>query len=264
MKIILFKVFILSFIIFLTSCGNEIFEIKDPKTGKLLLKYEYYEDENGQLIKDGEYLEWYADGSKKCELNYENDSLDGSCVYYDKDGSLRINNYHLGRLDGEQLIKSSKGTLISKENFENNRFHGKQEYFYPSGKLQRIGSYQSGKKIGDWKFFDRKGKLYFKLTFKNDICQQFIGDWVLEDARNTIFQFKNDGTFVFKAPYFKNFGEPVVQGQGVFLVENFLEMKDTSNGGLWKYEVFSVEKNMIILINHNANIEEAILSLVRI
>lgn len=239
MKKITTILFAITTTLILSSCGNEVEEIKNPTTGKLLKRYEYYTDDSGQKIKDGTYVEWNAVGNKIAELHYQDDSLNGPCTYYNEDGSVFKENYKNGVLDGQQT------------------------YYYSSGKKQTTGSYSSGKQTSSWKYYDDKGKLAFTLNFKNGICQELVGTWQLEEARQTTFTFFKDGTFEFKAPTFKNFGEPVLQGKGPVYISNILQLLDEKRGTTWEYEIFAVEKNRLILINPNADVEEAILGLKR-
>lgn len=248
--------------LFLNSCGNDIEEIKNPSTGKLLKRYEYYTDDSGQKVKDGEYIEWDAAGKKIAELHYQDDSLHGVCTYYNEDGSVGHFNYNNGKPNGELSLKAGNGNWIFQKRYKNGELDGAQAYYHATGKKQCVGNYASGKPVGSWRYFDDKGEPTFTLSFQNGVCQDLIGTWELEDARMTTFLFRKDGSFTFSAPHFKHFGDPVVQGEGSFTVSRMLQLIDEQHGiREWEYEVFDVEKDRIILINPNADVEESILSL---
>lgn len=253
--------FTLTTTLLLTSCGNDVEEIKNPSTGKLLKRYEYYTDDSGQKIKDGEYVEWDATGKKIAELYYQNDSLHGECTYYNEDGSTGQFNYDNGKPNGNLSLKTKNGNWIFHEQYLNGKLDGAQTYYHATGKKQCAGNYAFGKQTGVWKYFDDEGKPTFTLSFQNGICQDLIGTWELEDARLTTFVFKKDGSFVFSAPHFKHFGEAVIQGEGSFTVSRMLQLLDEAHGRRWEYELFDVEKDRIILINPNAEVDESILSL---
>lgn len=248
----------------LTSCGNDIEEIKNPSTGKLLKRFEYYTDDSGQKVKDGEYFEWDAAGNKIAELQYQDDSLNGICIYYNQDGTIANYNYLNGKNDGEQSLKAKNGKWIFKENYKKGRLDGIQTYYHSNGKVQCTGKYAFGKQTGTWKYFEDDGKSAFNLSFKNGVCQELIGSWVLKDNGITTFIFRKNGTFTLKAPYFRYSRQVSVQGEGPFSVTRTLEMTHKNGMAEWEYELFEVEKNRLILINPNAEVEEAILELNKI
>lgn len=247
--------------LFLTSCGNDIEEIKNPSTGKLLKRYEYYTDDSGQKVKDGEYIEWDASGNKIAELHYQDDSLHGTCVYYNEDGSTGSYNYNLGELDGEQSLKAKNGSWVFQENYNNGKLDGIQTYYHLSGKKQCSGSFSSGKQTGKWNYFDDKGKPAFTLDFNKGVCKQLTGTWVSEDDGVITFVFGKDGSFVLKAPLFRYSKNAVVQGKGIYSLTRMLVLTDTDHGNEWEYELFSIDANQLILINPNAEVEGAIFEL---
>lgn len=85
----------------LQSCGNEVEEIKDPITGKVLKKYEYYKDDNGQIVKDGESLEWDANGTLLLKEYFEDGKLNGESIVYHAPDSIYFNNYVNDLKEGE-------------------------------------------------------------------------------------------------------------------------------------------------------------------
>ena len=248
----------------LTSCGNDVEEIKNPSTGKLLKRYEYYTDDSGQKVKDGEYIEWDAAGNKIAELHYQDDSLHGACVYYNEDGSIGSYNYNLGKLDGEQSLKAKNGSWVFQENYSNGKLDGIQTYYHLSGKKQCYGFFSNGIQSGKWNFFDDKGKPSFTLNFNKGVCNELTGTWVSEDDGVTTFIFGKDGSFVLKAPLFRYSKKATVQGKGIYSQTRMLVLTDTEHGNEWEYELFDIENDRLILLNPNAEVEEAILSLRRV
>lgn len=248
----------------LTSCGNEVEEIKNTSTGKLLKRYEYYTDDSGQKIKDGEYVEWDAAGKKIAELHYQDDSLHGTCVYYKENGSIGSYNYNLGKLDGEQSLKAKNGSWVFQKNYSNGKIDGTQTYYHLSGKKQCSGSFSNGIQSGKWNYFDDKGKSNFALNFNNGVCDKLTGTWISEDDDQTMFIFGEDGSFVLKAPLFRYSKKAVVQGKGIYSLTRMLVLTDTEHGNEWEYELFDIENDRLILLNPNAEVDEAILSLRRV
>ena len=52
------------------------FTEKDAK-GNVILKYQGYKDKNGRIVKHGEYVQYYADGSKRRQVTYKFNRPDG-------------------------------------------------------------------------------------------------------------------------------------------------------------------------------------------
>lgn len=248
MKTRIFTLFILALLI--ASCGKEVEEIKNPSTGKLLKRYEYYTDDSGQKIKDGEYVEWDAAGKKIAELHYQADSLHGSCVFYAENGQIHTNNYNNGKRDGQQETKLPNGVILSRENFSNGVLDGKQQYFSVTGKKLRESYFKNGKPTGKWTYYE-KGKKFFALDFKNGVCQQLTGRWNITEERATSMVFGKDGSFQLYAPYFDRFGEPVLRVDGTYLIDHQLHAIH-KNGMSLDYELFYASKDTLILIDADA------------
>jgi antitoxin component YwqK of YwqJK toxin-antitoxin module len=237
-------------VLIFSSCGNDVEEIKDPSTGKLLKRFEYFTDDSGQKIKDGEYIEWDAAGKKISKLHYKEDSLHGSCTYYLDNGNILENNFSMGKLSGDQFLKTRNGKVIHKEHFEHGLLDGKQEYRNSNGELQRLSFFTNGKPSGTWTYYE-KGKKYFTLNFKNGICQELIGTWNITEERATSMKFGDDGSFKLYAPYFDNFGDPVLRVDGTYQIDEQLHAVH-KNGITMSYELFYVSKDTVILIDKDA------------
>lgn len=233
-----------------SACGNDVEEIKDPSTGKLLKRFEYFTDDSGQKIKDGEYVEWDAAGKKISELHYKEDSLHGPCTYYLDNGNILENNFSMGKLSGDQILKTRNGKIIRKEHFERGLLNGKQEYRNLDGQLQRISYFSNGESSGAWVYYD-KGKKHFTLHFNNGVCKELIGTWDVIGEHATSMVFGKDGSFRLYAPYFDKFGEPVLRMDGTYLIDDQLHAFH-KNGMTLDYELFYVSKDTVILIDIDA------------
>lgn len=232
----------------LNSCGNEVEEIKNPSTGKLLKRFEYFTDDSGQKIKDGEYIEWDNNGKKIAELHYAKDSLDGKCTYFPEDGTIEELTFSNGKLNGIQIYRNAIGTIVRKVNVANGLCEGEQTYFYDNGKLKCKGSCHDGKNVKVWNYYDKTGKQIFQLNFKNDICLELTGTWLLDDGLTT-FEFRRNGTFIFKEPLFKHSLHAIEKASGDYSVSNQLHMIDIEGGKMWGFEIVNIEKDKLILIN---------------
>lgn len=96
----------------LSSCGNDVEEIKNPVTGLLEKKYEYYLDDNGQKVMDGEYTEWNSDGSVSIKKSHVDGKLNGEFTYYKSKDVIYFGNHENDKLNGVVRQEDSKGNVI--------------------------------------------------------------------------------------------------------------------------------------------------------
>ena len=93
---------------------------KKPFTGEVTGRVK------GQIIKgkrEGEWLQYYANGSLESKSNYKDGKEEGGFISYDVNGRIVYKyNYKLGKLDGEWLHYYETGEL-------------KEKRLYKSGKL---------------------------------------------------------------------------------------------------------------------------------
>lgn len=76
-------------------------------------EYEYYQDEDGNYVKDGYFKEWHDNGHLRILCNYTDGKLDGKYQNWSYDGHiLKDINYSNDKLDGEYKVWDSEGNLI--------------------------------------------------------------------------------------------------------------------------------------------------------
>ncbi len=128
--------------------GKREGEIKDyDQTGKLILQGTYVDNR-----KEGRWT--YETPDYKEIGNYTNDEPDSIWVSYYMPTKAK-------RFEG----KFSAGDPV-----------GVHVQYYPDGKKMYYGSYSSGMKEGDWKFYDELGYNYLTITYKSDIEIKWQGD----------------------------------------------------------------------------------------
>lgn len=232
----------------LQSCGNEVEEIKDPITGKVLKKYEYYKDDNGQIVKDGESLEWDAKGTLLLKENYEDGKLNGESIVYHAPDSIYFNNYVNNLKEGECRLENSKGIILSKYNYKNDILTGEQIYNYASGKLMLKAHFDGPIPVKTWKYFSENGKPAGTITFKDGICQELIGKWKIKGEKEHYFEFYKDGTYSESFPLFRYSQNATEFTRGSVFVGNRIRL--VSNGGLILNEflVKNIQKNQLDLL----------------
>jgi antitoxin component YwqK of YwqJK toxin-antitoxin module len=236
----------------LSSCGNEVEEITDPSTGTVLTRYEYYTDDNGQKVKDGEYTEWKKDGSLQKKENYKDGKLEGESIYYQSQDSVYFNYYKEGRKEGVCRLENGKGLVLSSFSYKNDALNGETVYNYLNGKPYIKAKYESGLPTGTWKYYDETGKETGTLTFnENYVPKELIGAWWIKDMRLTYFEFKEDGYVGYWAPFNKFSLEPFEQMSGNFTVGRHLRLQfgTQSHGKLFGFDIKSIGKKKIVLLN---------------
>tara|TARA_A100001011_G_C14317809_1_gene848798 strand:- start:4078 stop:4368 length:291 start_codon:yes stop_codon:yes gene_type:complete len=56
-------------------------------------------------------------------------------------------------------IYDKKGSVREIKNYKNDQLNGKVVSFWSNGKIQAEGSYISGRRLGVWKSYNKKGKI---------------------------------------------------------------------------------------------------------
>ena len=143
----------------------------------------YYE--SGALIREESYINGKREGEMK---DYDEEGkiiLQGSYVDNMKEGKwtyqtadyLEYGSYTNDEPDS--LWKSFY--MPSKRKYFEGKFQagipvGLHQGFHPSGARKYVGTYISGMKDGDWRYFDENDFNYLTITFKNDIEIKWQGE----------------------------------------------------------------------------------------
>lgn len=103
------------------------------KDGSLSGRGDY--DSDGK--RHGPWEFWYANGQKKADCTYDAHRLDGASTFWHPNGEL-----------------------LQRGAFDLNTQIGHWERWFDNGQLRDVGDYDSqGKRIGEWKTYDRDGTL---------------------------------------------------------------------------------------------------------
>ncbi|HKR07487.1 MAG TPA: toxin-antitoxin system YwqK family antitoxin [Bacteroidia bacterium] len=157
---LLFCCMLLPFIL-LNSCSEKF----DGKNGKRTVYFEGTEKvsqsveyKNGK--KNGWWLEFYENGNPKVKSRYVNDTLQDSSLYYYKNGKFSdIQVFKNGKREGCWKKFNESGMLYSEINFKNNYKEGVQtRYTYNSGRLLERLNYKNGMPHGKQEYFYNSGK----------------------------------------------------------------------------------------------------------
>ncbi len=137
-------------------------------------------------VKHGSWREWYGDGKPKSAGTYVDGKMEGKWQTFHEDGSLKSEGIYKGGLkDGIWTQYYSKGDGGAKNRVEEHHvgsYEVKWTAYYPggakwaegtqlgvqpngpyveyhdNGKVAATGTYNFGKKVGEWSYFDKEGR----------------------------------------------------------------------------------------------------------
>lgn len=164
--------------------------------GKLEQKGTY--DKKGRA--QGSWKWYYESGSLIREENYVNGKREGEMKDYDEEGKIILQGSYVDNMkegkwtyqtadyleygsytndEPDSLWKSFY--MPSKRKYFEGKFQagvpvGLHQGFHPSGARKYVGTYISGMKDGDWRYFDENDFNYLTITFKNDIEIKWQGE----------------------------------------------------------------------------------------
>jgi antitoxin component YwqK of YwqJK toxin-antitoxin module len=219
------NIFIVIVCILLISC-NKTKEEKTPD-GKLIKKYEYYEDDNGSIIKNGDYQTWYKneiiefvgeykenkrygnwkkwnkDNIQIAEFNYINGLLDGEYKLFNDKGILKsISIYKNDSLNGLKTKYDEDGNITTEIEYLSNSFNG-ETINYSNKQITSKRYFEKGIPVGQWEFFEIDNKLPFNLNFIKGCPKEFIGKWKVNNKRSTYMEFFENGKIKYTYPKYK-------------------------------------------------------------
>lgn len=237
----------------LTNCSTQTEEIENPVTGQLELKYEYYENENGQKIKHGECIEWYADGTKRLVSNYLDGELNGESIFYKNKDTIAYNNYKDGILHGTCLLKNSNDVVLAKYTYLDGVLDGKQEYYHANGKIRITGNFTLGISDGEWVYFSRNGKKAGSLNVDLGTPKELIGKWKVKDKKEAYYEFNEDGDYTYSAPLFKYSSSATQQLSGIVQASSKIQLLSRNGRFSFTFEVIEIQNDVIKLIDENGS-----------
>jgi antitoxin component YwqK of YwqJK toxin-antitoxin module len=152
-------------------------EKEDLKDGYQIFKYPNGAISSEGLIKNGKaegfWKSYYVTGIKKSEGKRTNFLLDSIWIFYDQAGDTTDKiNYLFGKKNGwyyKYKKDASRGVYIwSKELFAGDRKEGTAYIYFPDNKIQQTIAFNSGKKEGLSKEYDKEGNIITLLEYNND------------------------------------------------------------------------------------------------
>lgn len=133
----------------------------NPETGDTLRILPY---RDGKL--EGKSLSYYADGSIRQELYFQNDEIEGEVITFFPNGSIEdITYFSDGLPHGESKQYDTNGNLIQTSFYQRGVLDGTQKDFYPDGTLRRSANYSNGKLEGIELSYFQDGAIRSKIGF---------------------------------------------------------------------------------------------------
>jgi antitoxin component YwqK of YwqJK toxin-antitoxin module len=122
---------------------------------------------------EGYWKSYYVTGVKKSEGKYTGFKLDSIWLFFDQAGDTTDKiSYLFGKKNGYyykyKKDPSSGLYLYSKELFAGDRKEGTGYIYFPDGKVQQTISFNSGKREGLSKEYDRNGNVISLMEYNND------------------------------------------------------------------------------------------------
>jgi uncharacterized protein len=160
--------------IYVTAFSQEEASLKD---GYKIFKYPNGAISSEGLIKNGKpegfWKSYYVTGIKKSEGRRTNYLLDSIWIFYNQAGDITEKiNYLFGKKNGwyyKYKKDPFKGIYLwSKELYAGDKKEGTAYFYYPKGEIQQTIAYNSGKKEGLSKEYDREGKIITLFEYNND------------------------------------------------------------------------------------------------
>jgi antitoxin component YwqK of YwqJK toxin-antitoxin module len=182
----------------------------DEKTLRYEREIVRYSDNH--FVADGFYREFYPNGEKFAEGQYDKGRQDGAWTYWFDNGKVnRKANYKDGQPDGNWEVYNAEGAIIAKRGFKNGRRDGTWVIYDATGKQTlREERYADGKADGVWKVWDPSGKQRSQMTFREGTREGPASEWDEEGNPRAEVNYK-DGKLDGTATLHGRNGETIVQ-----------------------------------------------------
>jgi antitoxin component YwqK of YwqJK toxin-antitoxin module len=135
--------------------------------GKVRVEREIAKYSDNHLVAEGFYREFYPNGEKFAEGQYEKGRQTGKWTYYHDNGKVaRTVSYVNGQPDGEWEIFNVDGIVTAKRGYKEGKRAGTWVVYDKEGKQPlREESYADGMADGTWKVWFPNGQLQTEMNF---------------------------------------------------------------------------------------------------
>jgi len=120
-------------------------------------------------LKDGKSVVYYDNGQKQKELVYKNEEINGPYVSYFDNGQIdETFSYQDGQITGPYKSYTENGKVLIEGTFVNGKRQGESVEYREDGSLFCRKNFNKGKADGDVHYYNKAGKEYGIVTYKND------------------------------------------------------------------------------------------------
>ncbi|WCL48707.1 toxin-antitoxin system YwqK family antitoxin [Leptospira sp. GIMC2001] len=213
-KLVLLSIFSITISFFL-SCRSEGIPAGVPENANYDRKTNVF-----SIKRDGYMFQYYKTGElySKCKVN-ENGALDGLCENFLKDNQIRISwgNFQNGQRHGTWTWTFPDGSNYVVQNFTYGKKRefwipveiwgnedGEYMRFYPTGKIEEKGFYDSGYKSGSWQKFYNDGKLEYRGSY---LKGKKVGGWEYfypQGSQEAMEEYDSTGKLILRYTYYPN------------------------------------------------------------
>jgi len=116
-------------------------------------------EDHGNIKSNGQFIEYYRNGSVKAVSFYNDGTLDGMHVTYHDNGNVKTNGQYLNNYqNGVWTWLSQDGKLERVESYDRGLPNGVWKQYHPNGQVKFQGKYLQNQRTGQWVWYDLDGK----------------------------------------------------------------------------------------------------------
>ncbi len=147
--------------------------------GQLKERYEFYLDENKHEVRQGLSEEFFPNGSKKGEINWQGGKENGLVLYFFSEGRKSYEaNYKAGKKNGYATVWYANGQKQWQTVFKVGLTHGVWREWYQDGKKKFEANYSEGKLDGLATWWHDNGKLWQERSFQSgQLVKGTVHEW---------------------------------------------------------------------------------------
>jgi antitoxin component YwqK of YwqJK toxin-antitoxin module len=149
------------------------------KDGTLRAKRSVVKLSNDRLLNDGSYVEYYADGQKYTEGNYQMGVFEGEWQYWYPNGQLcKKVAFKNGRADGQWEVFDEAGVRMAKKSYQDGQRSGPWISYHLDGETPKFEvTYAEGKPVGKRITYHENGQMRQSVSFKDGLLDGQMLEW---------------------------------------------------------------------------------------
>jgi antitoxin component YwqK of YwqJK toxin-antitoxin module len=131
------------------------------------------------FVNHGKYIEYYRNGQKFAEGDYENGVHEGPWSYWHENGQLsKTLTFSKGQPNGQWEVSRADGTLLARRGYKNGKRDGDWVLYQEDGKTPSIEqTYVDGKLNGKVTVYFKSGKPRIETFFKDNLREGKVTEW---------------------------------------------------------------------------------------